>query len=52
MKNKAAKWIIIILAIIILASIAISSCFFVVKQNEYKVVWQFGAAFKDGLKLK
>ena len=43
MKNKAAKWIVIILAIIILASVAVSSCFFVVKQNEYKVVWQFGA---------
>ena len=43
MKNKAVKWIVIVLAVIILASVAISSCLFVVKQNEYKVVWQFGA---------
>ena len=35
--------LIIVLAVIVLAIIAVASCLFVVQQNEYKVVWEFGA---------
>jgi len=42
-KTKKMKFLIILAAIVLIAVILVSSCFFVVRQNEYKVVWQFGA---------
>ena len=43
MKTKGAKILLILIVIALLAVILISSCLYVVRQNEYKVVWQFGA---------
>ena len=43
MKTKGAKILLILIVIALLAVILVSSCLYVVRQNEYKVVWQFGA---------
>ena len=42
-KNKTVKIVLILVVILLLAVILVSSCLYVVRQNEYKVVWQFGA---------
>jgi len=54
--KKRVKTLVILVVILLLAVILVSSCLYVVRQNEYKVVWQFGAVteIKDapGLNFK
>ena len=42
-KKKGVKLLLILIVIVLLVIILVSSCLYVVRQNEYKVVWQFGA---------